>query len=113
MITKSLHKSLVTLEESGSFKKVTPRRIPLKTLKQLKSELARIYRRMDAGDIDTQYATRACYVLAQIGRLIEAEQLHQKMVKQNQNETNLSLEGAAAFENRLRRAIEEQNTEAI
>lgn len=113
MITKSLHKTLTTIENPGSFKEPTPRRIPLKTLKQLKSELARIYRRMDAGDIDTQYATRACYVLAQIGRLIEADQLHQQIVKQNQSETNSSLKGAAAFENKLRWLIEEQKTQSI
>jgi hypothetical protein len=57
----------------------TPSRIDLKTIDDVRVELARVYRDMRAGRIDTQDGTKLAYVLAQLGKLIEAGDLEKRL----------------------------------
>jgi len=47
----------------------------LETLADVRREMARVYRHMRHGRIDTQDATRMTYVLTQIAKIIEASEL--------------------------------------
>jgi hypothetical protein len=49
--------------------------IHLKTLDDVRVEMAKVYRGMKTRKIDTQDGTRLTYVLAQIGKLIESSKL--------------------------------------
>jgi hypothetical protein len=57
----------------------TPRRIDLATIDDVRLEMAKVYREMKSGDIPTQDGTRLAYVLAQIGRLIEANDTQRRI----------------------------------
>ncbi len=57
----------------------TPPRIDLKTIDDVRIEMARVYRDMRAGRIETQEGTRFTYVLAQIGKLIESADLEKRL----------------------------------
>ena len=48
--------------------------IHLKTLDDVRVEMAKVYRNMKLGKLPCQDGTRLCYVLSQIGRVIEADQ---------------------------------------
>lgn len=49
--------------------------IHLKTLDDVRVEMAKVYREMKLGKLLTQDGTRYVYVLSQIGRVIEADQI--------------------------------------
>lgn len=49
--------------------------IHLKTLDDVRLEMAKVYRGMKTRKIDTQDGTRLTYVLAQIGKLIESSKI--------------------------------------
>lgn len=57
----------------------TPRRVDLATLDDVRLEMAKVYREMKAGDIATQEGTRLAYVLGQIGKLIEANDVQRRV----------------------------------
>jgi hypothetical protein len=57
----------------------TPSRIDLKTIDDVRVEMARVYRDMRAARIDTQEGTRLCYVLAQLGKLIESGEIEKRL----------------------------------
>lgn len=57
----------------------TSRRIDLKTLNQVRSEMARVYRDMRGGKIRTDDGSRLTYVLGQIGKLIEIADLERRV----------------------------------
>jgi hypothetical protein len=57
----------------------TPPRIDLKTIDDVRVEMARVYRDMRAARIDTQEGTRLAYVLAQLGKLIESGEIEQRV----------------------------------
>ena len=49
--------------------------IHLKTLDDVRVEMAKVYRDMKRGKVATQDGTRLVYVLSQIGRVIEVDQI--------------------------------------
>lgn len=49
----------------------TPRRVDLKTLEQVRFEMARVYRAVDRGDYDSGEGSRRVFMLAQIGKMVE------------------------------------------
>ena len=49
--------------------------IHLKTLDDVRVEMAKVYRDMKLGKLPTQDGTRYVYVLSQIGRVIETDQI--------------------------------------
>ena len=53
----------------------------LETLTDVRREMARVYRHMRHGRIDTQDATRMTYVLSQIARIIETEELETRIAR--------------------------------
>ena len=57
----------------------TPSRIDLKTIDDVRVEMARVYRDMRGGKIDTQDGTRLAYVLSQIGKLIESGEIEKRL----------------------------------
>jgi hypothetical protein len=58
----------------------TPSRfIDLKTLHDVRVEMARVYREMRASRIETQDGTRLVYVLSQIGRIVEIQQVDSRL----------------------------------
>jgi hypothetical protein len=57
----------------------TPRRIDLSTLKDVRLELAYLYRQIDAGKIPSQDGTRRAYVLRQIADVITITELERRL----------------------------------
>ena len=57
----------------------TPARIDLKSIDDVRLEMARVYREMRGDVIETQKGTRLVYVLAAIGKLIELHELEQRI----------------------------------
>lgn len=55
------------------------RRIDLSTLRDVRLELAAVYRRMDAGEIESQDGTRRTYVLKAIADVIELADLERRI----------------------------------
>ena len=52
----------------------------LETLTDVRREMARVYRHMRHGRIDTQDATRMTYVLSQIAKIIQTAELEARVV---------------------------------
>ena len=60
----------------------TPRRrIDLSSLRDVRLELAAVYRKMDAGEIESQDGTRRAYVLRAIGDIIEMAELERRILE--------------------------------
>lgn len=57
----------------------TPRRIDLSGLRDVRLELAAVYRQMDAGSIGTQDGTRKAYVLKTIADVITLAELEKRI----------------------------------
>lgn len=57
----------------------TPRRIDLATLEQVRQEMARVYRDMRVGSIESQEGTRLVYVLAQLAKLHESTEVAKRL----------------------------------
>lgn len=55
------------------------RRIDLSTLRDVRLELAAVYRKMDAGDISSQEGTRRAYVLKTIGEVITVADFERRL----------------------------------
>lgn len=71
-------KQLATID--GSTQRVLPtRRVDLATLAQCKNEMARCYRAVDSGKIDSSEGSRRIYMLAQIGKMIEIAELEKRL----------------------------------
>lgn len=57
------------------------KQIPLSTLRDVRREMADVYRRAKRGEIDPSDAGRFAYILTGIGKLIEVEQVEQRLVE--------------------------------
>ena len=57
----------------------TPRRIDLSSLKDIRLELAAVYRKMDGGEIESQDGTRRAYVLKTIHDVIVSAELERRI----------------------------------
>ena len=55
------------------------RRIGLLKLDQVREEMARVYREMRRGELELQDGTRLVYVLTQIGKMIEATDIEERL----------------------------------
>lgn len=71
------------------------RRIDLSTLKDVRIELARVYRMMDAGELESQDGTRRAYVLKMAGELIEAAELEKRIADLEQRQAQFPGSAAA------------------
>jgi hypothetical protein len=57
----------------------TPRRIDLSSLRDVRLELAAVYRKMDSGEIESQDGTRRAYVLKTIHDVIVSAELERRI----------------------------------
>jgi hypothetical protein len=57
----------------------TPRRIDLSTLRDIRLEMAAVYRRMNSGAIETAEGSKLVYVLRQIGDIIEMSDIERRI----------------------------------
>ena len=57
----------------------TPRRIDLSSLRDIRLELAAVYRKMDGGEIESQDGTRRAYVLKTIHDVIVSAELERRI----------------------------------
>lgn len=66
----------------------TPSRVKLNTIKDLKNEMARVYREARQGSIATSEATKLCYILGQMSALIRDHEIERRveMLEKAQNE---------------------------
>lgn len=56
-----------------------PRRIDLSSLRDVRLEMAHVYRRMDNGEIPSQDASRRVYVLGEIGKIITVAEIEKRL----------------------------------
>lgn len=57
----------------------TPCRIDLKTIDDIRLEMARVYREMRSNQIEAQQGTKLVYVLSAIGKLIELHEIEKRI----------------------------------
>jgi len=57
----------------------TPRRIDLSSLRDVRLELAHVYRQIDSGEIPSQEGTRRAYVLKTIAEIITLSELERRV----------------------------------
>lgn len=57
----------------------TPREIHLKTVDNVRLEMAKVYRDMRRGDVDTGDGTKLVYVLSAIAKAIEIHDIEQRI----------------------------------
>ena len=65
--------------EGESGKLLPTPRIDLKTVDDIRLEMARVYREMRGNVIETQHGTRLVYVLGQLGKLIELHEIEKRI----------------------------------
>lgn len=81
MLNISDEKQASTLEIYEEERLPIPNRIDLKTIDDVRLEMARVYRDMRAGRILTNDGTRLVYVLGQIGKMIELHEIIKRVEK--------------------------------
>ena len=72
-------KTSLTIDGSTSEVLPTPSRLDLKTIDDIRLEMARVYREMRGNSIEAQQGTRLVYVLSQIGKLIELHEIERRI----------------------------------
>ena len=79
-MTKATDNNLPATIDAQSIELIpTPARIDLKSIDDVRREMARVYREMRGNVIEAQQGTRLVYVLAAIGKLIELHELEQRI----------------------------------
>ncbi len=71
--------SPVTIYEPTNLIEPTPREIHLKTIDHVRLEMAKVYRDMKLQKIPAADGTRLVYVLAQIGKMIEVNEIEKRV----------------------------------
>lgn len=56
-----------------------PAKIDLKSIDDVRLEMARVYRQMKSGEIETSDGTKLVYVLGQIGKMIEVHDIEKRI----------------------------------
>ena len=81
-MSKSADNNMPTTIDGESMELVsTPSRIDLKSIDDVRLEMARVYREMRSKAIETQDGTRLVYVLAAMGKLIELHEIEVRISK--------------------------------
>lgn len=73
------NKSTITQDNSQEVSTPTPYRIDLKSIDDVRLEMAKVYRSMKSGEIVSSDGTRFVYVLSQIGKMIEVHDIEQRL----------------------------------
>jgi len=74
-------KTLVSFDNHGEMLTPTPYRIDLKTIDDIRLEMARVYRDMRANSVFTNDGSKLVYVLGQIGKMIELHEIIKRVEK--------------------------------
>lgn len=74
-------KHLQTIDNSTGMLDPTPRRIDLSNLRDIRLELAAVYRLMDSGSIPSQEGTRRAYILRIIHDVIVSAELERRIIE--------------------------------
>ena len=74
-------KHLQTIDNSTGMLDPHPRRIDLSSLRDIRLELAAVYRLMDSGSIPSQEGTRRAYVLKMIHDVIVSAELERRIIE--------------------------------
>ena len=69
--------------ETGTLDPI-PRRIDLSNLRDVRLEMAHVYREIDAGNLKSTEGTRRVYILRQIGDLIVAAEIEKRVAELEQ-----------------------------
>ena len=69
----------VTIENVSGKVLPSPKGIKLKTIDDVRVEMASVYRGMKAGSIETSDGTKLVYVLGQIGKMIEIHDIEKRI----------------------------------
>lgn len=69
----------LTIDGATGVPDPTPRRIDLSTLRDVRLELAYLYRQIDAGKIASQDATRRAYILRQIADVLTVAEIERRL----------------------------------
>jgi hypothetical protein len=88
-----------TIESNMGTLAPTPRRINLSTLRDVRLELAAVYRQMDAGSSATQDGTRKAYVLKTIADVITLAEL-EKRIQELESQQGRTVPGQRALSER-------------
>ena len=79
MLTNGVKDCPVTVDQDGNGLTPTPPKIDLRDAQAIRRELARVYRDMRSGRIDTSDGTKLAYVLDMIRKAIETGSLAERM----------------------------------
>lgn len=85
----------VTLDESGRVlsppppARKRPKHIKLETVRDVRDELARVYRAAKAGEIPPEVASRFTFMLGTLGKLIVDSELEQRIAVLEQSQSEL------------------------
>jgi|GEM_PF-921833 len=77
---KSDNNRAVMLDNNEDISIPTPNRVDLKSIDDVRLEMAKVYRSMKSGEIVSSDGTRFVYVLAQIGKMIEVHEVEKRLV---------------------------------
>jgi hypothetical protein len=69
----------------------TPRRIDLSTLRDVRLELAYLYRQIDAGKITSQDGTRRAYILRQIADVLTVAEIERRLEHLEERRTSKAM----------------------
>lgn len=72
---------LECIESSDNQALPTPHRIDLKSIDDVRLEMAKVYRDMKIQRVPTSDGTRLVYVLSQIGKMIELHEIEKRIEK--------------------------------
>ena len=89
-----------TIDGATGKPEVTPRRIDLSNLRDVRLELAAVYRKMDTGEIESQEGTRRAYVLKTIHDVIVSAELERRIDELEEHAAQRALP-SQALPNRL------------
>ena len=79
MKTQSDKRQAETIDGTTGRPEGAPRRVDLSNLRDVRLELAAVYRKMDAGEIASQDGTRRAYVLKTIHDVIVSAELERRI----------------------------------
>jgi hypothetical protein len=65
--------------DAGTGAVVPLQRTPLNNLENVKRELARVYRRVKAGELPSEEGSKRAYILSTLGKIIEAADLERRI----------------------------------
>lgn len=74
------NKLSINQDSSQEISSPTPNRIDLKSIDDVRLEMAKVYRSMKCGEIESSDGTRFVYVLVQIGKMIELHEVERRLI---------------------------------